>query len=109
MQILITIMVFLLWRFFNFFYLKKLAFLKILQKGLLFIYCINYSGLEIGLSTSGIIISTKIEEVALEDIIQNTIELASLKAKDKKVTLNIINSNKELILADKVKLSNVIL
>lgn len=53
--------------------------------------------------------STKIEEVALEDIIQNTIELASLKAKDKKVTLNIINSNKELILADKVKLSNVIL
>lgn len=53
--------------------------------------------------------STKIEEVALDDIIQNTIELASLKAKDKNVTLNIINSNKEFILADKVKLSNVIL
>lgn len=53
--------------------------------------------------------STKIEEVCLDDIIQNTIELASLKAKDKKVCLNIINSNKDTILADKVKLSNVIL
>lgn len=53
--------------------------------------------------------STKIEEVALDDIIQNTIELASLKAKDKNVTLNITNSDKEFILADKVKLSNVIL
>lgn len=53
--------------------------------------------------------STKIEEVCLDDIIQNTIELASLKAKDKKVCLNIINSNNDTILADKVKLSNVIL
>ena len=53
--------------------------------------------------------STKIGEIDLADIIQTTVELASMKAKDNNITLEIDNQFNAKILADKVKLANVII
>lgn len=50
-----------------------------------------------------------IEKINADEIIQNSVELASVKARDKNVKICVENLCNKTILADKVKLSNVIL